>query len=99
MVTAGPYGGCFVACSRYSTKDLPDWFLIEYSGPKCEATLSDEIDFNDESELDAYCKQWGIRWLNAQEMQEELRTWFPAHFRRPSALERFFERFWNGRKF
>jgi len=98
VATSGEHKGCFVACSRYSTDHLPDWFLIEYSGPKCDAALRDEISFDNSQDLEEFCEKENIQWLDPEEMQEELRAWFPTHFRRASALERFFEWLWNGKK-
>ena len=52
---AGPQAGWYVACFRYVTPNMPDWFMVKFGDGHQGFTDPDaEMDFDDVAELDDY---------------------------------------------
>jgi hypothetical protein len=51
---AGPQAGWYVACFRYVTPKVPDWFMVEFGDGRGFTDPDAEIDFDDIGELGDY---------------------------------------------
>lgn len=84
---AGPQAGCCVACFRYVTPNVPDWFMVEFGDGQGSTDPDAEMDFDDVAELDDYLDDLEVIWFADHEAQDALRKTFPAHPAYPRFLE------------
>lgn len=79
--------GWYVACFRYVTPNMPDWFMVEFGDGHGFTDPDAEVDFDDVAELNDYLADLEVTWLAEQEAKDALRKEFPAHRTYPKFVE------------
>lgn len=87
MCKAGAQAGCYVACFRYVSPNVPDWFMVEFGDGQGFTDPDAEMDFDDVTELDDYLDDLEVTWFADQEALDALRKAFPSHRIYPRFVE------------